>query len=135
MSSLKDLKLAQKAAAQQRALIAELQNVVRDIERCERTITELRDELAAVNARHPSPRTTRQDIDYLTELLRCANKKLAWEKLMGSVQKRTPELLEKMSKLLEDPANPPQEQTRTEIARVLEAVRSAMERLKIAKVE
>lgn len=129
MSSLKDIKLAQKSLQLQQQLINELESLVQDIERCEKTVGELQIELAAANAEYPSPRSTRQDIDYLTVLLRLANKKLVWEKNVGSLQKRTPVLLERMTALMDDPKNPPTEQTRAEIVRVLQGVQSAVERL------
>lgn len=129
MSSLKDIKLAQKKALEQQQLIPLLHNLVQDIERCERTIVQLKGELEAINARFPSPRTTRQDIDYLTALLQCANKKLVWEKQLASLQKRTPAVMEKMSALLQDPKNPPTEQTREKVLASLQAVQGAMERL------
>ncbi len=129
MSSLKDIKLAQKSLQLQQQLINEFESLVQDIERCEKTVGELQIELAAANAEYPSPRSTRQDIDYLTVLLRLANKKLVWEKNVGSLQKRTPVLLERMTALMDDPKNPPTEQTRAEIVRVLQGVQSAVERL------
>jgi hypothetical protein len=134
MASVKDLKLAQKIAAQQQQLISELEALVKDIERCERTILDLQQELGAANAKYPSPRTTREDIGYLTELLRCANKKLVWEKHLAALQKRTPPLLERMSRLMEDPQNPPQEEVRAQVLRALQAVQAAMERLSSAKM-
>lgn len=135
MSSLREIKLAQKVASQQRQLVTELESLARDIDRCEKMILDLQTELMAANAKYPSPRTTREDIAYLTELLKCANKKLVWEKLMGSLHKRAPALLEKMKKVMDDPENPPAEQTRAELARVLQEVQAALERLQIAKVE
>jgi hypothetical protein len=129
MTSPKELRLAQKSALQQQEVISELNALVRDIERCEKTIGDLQGELAAVNSKYPSPRTTRQDIDYLTDLLKCANKKLAWEKQIASLQKRTPAILEKMSALLNDPKNPPADQTRVEMLQALQCVRATMERL------
>jgi hypothetical protein len=74
MSSIKDLKLAQKAANEQRQVILELKTLVKDIERCEKTIVELKQELENVNSRHQGRRTTREDIAYLTDLLECAKK-------------------------------------------------------------
>src|SRR5215204_4579162 len=127
--SLKELRLADKSVAQQRQVIAELNSIVKDIERCERTITELQSELGAINSRFSGPRNTRQDIEYLTSLLNCAKKKLAWEKNLASLQKRTPQVLENMTSLLNDPKNPPADQTRMEMLRALQGVQSAMERL------
>jgi hypothetical protein len=133
MSTLKDLKLAQKSAARQQQLVAEIAGLVQDIERSEKTISILQGELAEANQRHPSPRTTRQDIAYLTELLRVANKKLAWEKQIASIQKRAPALLERMSELMEDPDHPPSDQVQAEVVRALHALQTSMERLTSAK--
>lgn len=127
--SLKELRLADKSIAQQRQVVAELNGIVKDIERCERTITELQTELGAINSRFSGPRNTRQDIEYLTSLLNCAKKKLAWEKNLSSLQKRTPQVLETMTSLLNDPKNPPAEATRSEMLHALQGVQGAMERL------
>jgi hypothetical protein len=133
MSSLKQLKLSQKSAARQREVIVELNSLVKDISRCEKTITELQRELAEVNAKYPGQRTTREDIAYLTDLLKCANKKLAWEKNIASLQKRTPALLEEMSSLMNDSLNPPDEQTKNEMLRSLQGLQAAMEQLQNIK--
>lgn len=133
MQSIKDLKLAEKTVVRQQHVVSELNTLVRDIERCEKTIVDLQNELAAVNAKYPSPRTTRQDIAYLTDLLKCANKKLAWEKQIASMQKRTPDTLEQMAALLNDPKNPPADAMRIEMLRALQGVQAAMERLQNIK--
>src|SRR5436190_24117160 len=135
MPSLKELKQAEKSIIQQHQVVLELSAIVKDIERCEKTITELQMELAATNSRYPSPRTTRQDIAYLTDLLKCANKKLAWEKQLASLQKRTPATLEKMAALLNDPKNPPADLIRVEMLKALQGVQAAMERLQNVKTE
>ena len=135
MQSTKDLKLAQKSVVLQQQVISELNTLVQDIERCEKTIVDLQNELAAVNAKYPSPRTTRQDIGYLTDLLKCANKKLAWEKQIASMQKRTPATLEKMARLLDDPKNPPSDAMREQMLRALQGVQAAMGRLQNMKAE
>src|SRR5438477_255691 len=134
MLSVKQLKLAEKAALQQRQVIAELNALAKDIERCEKTIITLRSELEAVNSKHQGQRTTREDIAYLTGLLECAKKKLAWEKQMASLQKRTPAILESMTGLMHDPQAPPAEETREEMLRALQIIQAAMERLNQAKV-
>src|SRR5689334_23301730 len=103
MASLKELRLAEKSLARQQQVVAELNTIVKDIIRCETTILDLQRELTAINAKYPPPRTTRQDIAYLTDLLKCAHKKLAWEKQLASLQKRTPATLESMAALLNDP--------------------------------
>ena len=129
MTSIKDLKLAEKSIVLQQQVISELNTLVRDIERCEKTILDLQGELAQVNSKYPSPRTTRQDVAYLTDLLKCANKKLAWEKQIASMQKRTPATLEKMAQLLNDPKNPPADEMRAQMLCALQGVQAAMERL------
>lgn len=129
MSSLKELKAAQKSAIQQQEVISELDALVRDIERCEKIIGDLQTELAAVNSKYPSARTTREDVDYLSDLLKCARKKLTWEKQIASLQKRTPAILQNMSNLLNDPKNPPAQDMRLEMLRGLQRVQATMERL------
>lgn len=135
MMTSKELRLAEKRAAEQRQLVLDLQSLARDMERCERSIVELKNELEDVNRRHQGRRTTREDVDYLSDLLACAKKKLAWEKTMGSLQKRTPVLLDKMTRLLNDPTAPPSGQVRAEILQCLQQVHASMERLQGAKVE
>jgi hypothetical protein len=135
MLSIKDLKLAEKSVVLQQQVVMELNTLVRDIERAEKTILDLQSELAAVNTRYPSPRTTRQDVGYLTDLLKCANKKLAWEKQIASMQKRTPATLEKMTFLLNDPKNPPADAMRVEMLKALQGVQAAMARLQNMKTE
>ena len=135
MSSIKDLKLAEKSVVLQKQVVSELNTLVRDIERCEKTILDLQSELTAVNANYPSPRTTRQDVAYLTDLLKCATKKLAWEKQIASMQKRTPATLQKMAELLNDPRNPPADAMKVEMMRALQGVQGAMERLQGMKGE
>src|SRR5688572_3280736 len=114
MSLRKQNKLAEKRAGEQQRVILELNALVKSIERCVKTITDLKSELELVNAAHQGSRTTRQEIDYLTELLKCAHKKLTWEKQLASLQKRTPELLEQMGRLLNDPLAAPDDPFREE---------------------
>ena len=132
MTTLKDLKLAEKSAAEQKSLITELNNVLGDIERCEKTIRDLKAELETINSQHKGPRSTREDIAYLTALLGCARKKLTWEKHLGSLQKRTPLALERLTQLLNDPKNPPPAEVRGEMLRALQAIQAAMERMQNA---
>jgi hypothetical protein len=133
MSSLKQIKSAQKAAVQCQQVIGELGSVVKDIARIEKSMTELTTELASVNAKYQGQRTTRQDVEYLSALLECAKKKLKWEKHLASLQKRTPEVLEKMSALLNDPQNPPPDPIRAQMFSSLQSVQEAMERLQAVK--
>src|SRR6185312_2238822 len=129
MSSIKDLKVEQKSLLLQQQVVAELNTLVKDIERSEKIILDLQSELSAVNSKYPSPRTTRQDVAYLTDLLKCATKKLAWEKQIASMQKRTPATLQKMSELLNDEKNPPADAMKVEMMRALQGVQGAMARL------
>jgi hypothetical protein len=134
MPSIKDLKLAEKSIVLQQQVVEELNTLVRDIERCEKTILDLQGDLAEVNTKYPSPRTTRQDVGYLTDLLKIANRKLAWEKQIASMQKRTPATLQRMSQLLNDEKNPPADAMRVEMLRALQGVQAAMARLQNMKV-
>jgi hypothetical protein len=135
MLTSKQLKLMEKLGAQQRQVVSELNALVKDIERCEKTIVDLKNELEAVNLKHQGQTTTRQNIDYLTDLLNCAKKKLTWERHMASLQKRTPLLMEKMSAVINDPLAPPVEETRAQILQSLNAVQNAMQRLQLVKME
>jgi chromosome segregation ATPase len=128
-------KLAEKAALEQRQVVVEIEALVKSIERCEKTISELKTELEQVNEKHKGRRTTQEDIAYLTDLLKCANKKLGWEKQMASLQKKTPALLDRMGTLTNDPMNPPTNEMRAAMLQGLEAVKSAMEKLEKVKVE
>ena len=129
MISLKNIKDAEKAAAQQQAVVLELNALAKDIERCERTLSTLRAELDMVNSKYAGQRNTREDIAYLTGLLDCAKKKLAWEKQIASLQKRTPALLEKMTAAMNDPRSPMSNDLRAQMLRSLQGIQAAMERL------
>jgi hypothetical protein len=134
VSSLKQLRLEEKSAAHQRRVILELNAIVKDIERSEKTISALKLELEAVNAKYQGPRNTREDIAYLTGLLDCAKKKLAWEKQITSLQKRTPALMEQMAGIMQDPKAPAASETREQMLQALQAIQSAMERLQKTQV-
>ena len=135
MSSLKQYKLAEKSVAQQLQVIGELAGLVKDIERCEKSILDLKTELEAVNEKHSARKTTREDIAYLEDLLKCAHKKLTWEKHRASLKKRTPDLLGRMSKLINDPQAPPSDEIRAGMLNALQSVQAAMERLEKVKIE
>ena len=135
MASIKQFKRMEKGAAQQQRVIGELNGIVKDIERCEQTISTLQKELLEINLRHQNRKTTRDDIAYLEDLLKCANKKLVWEKNIASLQKRTPLVLENVVKLMNDRQLPPDEQLRGQMLQSLQAVQGAMERLQSAKIE
>ena len=135
MSISKQLKQEEKSLLEQHNVILELQALVADIGRCEKSIHDLKKELEAVNLRHQHRKTTREDIDYLNDLLKCAHMKLAWEKRLASLQKRTPVLLNRMSAVINDPVNPPVESTRLQMLGALQGVQGAMERLQSVKME
>lgn len=134
MASSKALKLAHKSALLQRDLLVELGSLVKSIERGEKMISELKEELEAVNLTHQNRRTTREDIAYLEDLLRCAKKKLAWEKQMEALSRRTPSVLAQVTGVMNDTRNPPAEETRSHVLASLQKVQDAMERLEKAKV-
>ena len=135
MISIKDLKAAQKAAAEQKQILSEMAGLVADIDRCHKTIELVNQDLQRANAQYQGERTTRQDVEYLTVLLDCAKRKLAWEKQIGSVQKRTPDLLERLQKQMNDDKNPPAGEVREQMLAGLQALQAAMEQLQQAKVQ
>ena len=124
MSTRKALQLAQKSVARQQEVIAGLESLVKSIDRGEQMATSLKTEMEAVMKRHEQRTSTREDIAYLEDLLRCAKKKLAWEKQMAALQKRTPAILAEVSELMNDSANPPLEEARLRIMRSLQAVQA-----------
>lgn len=134
MATHKELKEAERVAQQQRLAITDLQDLAKDIERCERTIVTLKEELEQVNARHASRQSTQEDIDYLEDLLACAKRKLVWEKQMASLQKRTPELMQRIEDLVNHPQSSPDEQTRASMLEALHSVQASMKRLNEAKL-
>jgi hypothetical protein len=134
MKTTKQLKEAERVAGQQREVVLELQALVKDIERCEKTMGDLRDELGTVNQRHANRTTTQDDINYLEDLLACAKKKLVWEKQMASLQKRTPALMLRVETLVNHPESSPDEETRNALMGSLTGVKAAMERLNGAKL-
>jgi hypothetical protein len=135
MASSKALKLARKSALTQRDVLVELEALMKSIARGEKMILELKEEMELVGTKHRERKTTRDDIAYLEDLLRCAKKKLAWENQMASLAKRTPELLAKVTSVMNDPRHPPEEEVRAGIMRALQSIQGAMERLEQAKVQ
>jgi hypothetical protein len=129
MSLARQTQMAAVRAAEHRRLLAELGELATDVDRCERTIAETMEELNAVNAKYQGPRNTRQDVEYLTVLLECAKKKLAWEKKIASLQKRAPALLEAMTRILNDQDFPPTPEIRVEMLKSLQMVQAALTRL------
>ena len=135
MPSLKQFKRIEKGATQQQRVIGDLNGIAKDIERCEQTITSLQNDLVEINKRHANRKTTREDIAYLEDLLKCANKKLVWEKNIASLQKRTPAVLESVSRLMNDPQLPANDELRNQMLASLQSVQAAMERLQNAKIQ
>ncbi len=129
MVSLRQIAAEEKGVARQRQVLSELNSIVRDIERCEKTMMDLQRELGEANTKYQRPRTTREDVAYLSILLACAKKKLGWEQQIGSLQKRTPSILEQLVALLNDPQAPPAAETRNQMLASLQRVQAAMERL------
>jgi hypothetical protein len=134
MRSAKQIKLAEKIAREQREVITELQGMARDIERCEKNIVLLQSELELVNAKHANRTTTQDDVHYLEDLLACAKRKLGWEKHFGSLQKRTPELMQRVEELVNHPESQPDEPTRNALLASLQSVKNSMERLQGARL-
>jgi hypothetical protein len=66
---------------------------------------------------------------YLTALLKVANKKLIWEKNMSSLQKRTREIMSRVSQMVNDPKSPLDDQEKASLVPSLNAVQAAMQRL------
>jgi hypothetical protein len=117
-----------KAAEHQRVL-AELKGLAVSINRCQQTITSLMTELNAANAKFQGERSTPQEVEYLTILLACAKRKLAWEKQITSLQKRAPALLAEMATTLNDKDFPPPDALKAEMAHSLQIVQAALEQL------
>src|SRR4030095_806645 len=116
-------KLAEKAVMEQQRVVTELQSLVKSIERSEKTIDDLKKELEAVQKKYPVRKTTQEEIAYLTDLLKCANKKLGWEKQLASLQKRTPRILDQLTSVMNDPTNPPNDEMRAAMLRALQGVK------------
>jgi hypothetical protein len=118
-------------AAERRRVLDELKDLATDIERSQQTITAVMTELNAVNVKYQGERSTKQEVDYLTVLLSCAKRKLAWEKQIASLQKRAPALLEAMSKIMNDQQHPPSDELKAEMLRSLQIVQAALAKLQV----
>jgi hypothetical protein len=134
MSTSRQIKEEQRVTAQQKSLVGELQALVKDIERCDKTVQGLREELLKVNEKHANRTTTQDDIAYLEDLLGCARKKLVWEKQIASLQKRTPELMQRVEALVNHPNSNPDEETRNALMGSLTQVQASMKRLNEVKI-
>ncbi len=116
-------------AAEHRRLLADLKDLGVGVHRCQETIASLMAELSSANAKFEGQRSTQQEVEYLTILLACAKKKLAWEKQISSLQKRAPALLVEMTGALNDKDFPPADELKVEMLRSLQIVQAALERL------
>jgi predicted nucleic acid-binding Zn-ribbon protein len=134
MSTSRQIKEEQRVSGLQKGLVGELQALVKDIERCEKTVQGLKTELQLINERHANRKTTQDDISYLEDLLACARRKLVWEKQIGSLQKRTPELMQRVEALVNHPNSNPDEQTQTALMGSLTEVQASMRRLNEIKI-
>jgi len=138
MSSSRAKKLLHKSTVLQSEALTDLQALVKGIERAETLLAELKRDTEAMNARHQRnpdqpPRTTRDDIAYLEDLLKCARKKLAWEKQMEHLATRTPAVLATVSTVMNDAHHPPPGELRLNVLDLLQKVQTAMSRLDAAK--
>jgi hypothetical protein len=133
MSFGKSQRLARKTALLQQAVVHELQSLVKSIERAETLLAELKEETEVMNAKHQHRTTTREDIAYLEDLLKCAKKKLVWEKQMENVAKRIPAVLAQVSSVMNDTKYPPDDELRMNVVEMLQSVQQAMTRLEVAK--
>jgi hypothetical protein len=118
-------------AAERRRVLADLKQLAVDIGRCQETIVAVMAELTSANAKFQGQRTTRQEVEYLTVILACAKKKLAWEKQIASLQKRAPALLETMTKIMSDKEHPLSDELQAEMLQALQIVQNALARLQM----
>ena len=126
-------RLARKAALRQQEVVEALEGLANSIGKADTMITELKDQMEAVNAKHAHRKTTADDIAYLEDLLKCARKKLAWEQQMAKLSKRIPEVLEEVSAVMNDAVSPPPDETRVSVVKLLQNVQQSMARLEQAK--
>lgn len=129
MSSDRYTQNANIKAAERRRVLADLNELADDINRCDKTIGDVMGQLEAVNKKYQGERSTRQEVEYLTILLDCAKKKLAWEKQIASLKKRAPVLLERMTKVMTDEHYPPSEEMKADMLQCLKSVQAALSRL------
>ena len=133
--SSKSKRLLRKSNLLQAEALSDLETLVKSIERAETLLAELKHDTEAMNAAHQRdrPRTTREDVAYLEDLLKCARKKLAWETQMEKLATRTPEVLATVSTVMNDTQNPPPDHLRQGVLALLQKVQAAMTRLDAAK--
>jgi hypothetical protein len=125
-------KQQRRSAAQHQEAVQDLEGILKGIARGEELLTSLRVEMDEVNRKYPAQRTTQEDVDFLTDLLACAKKKLLLEKQIESLKKRVPAVLESVSNFITDPQSPPSPEMQDELLEMLKNVQQAMERLDAA---
>jgi hypothetical protein len=122
-------KQQRRIASHHQEAVEELEGILKGIERSEELITSLRIEMDAVNEKYPAQRTTQQDVDFLTDLLACAKKRLLLEKQIENLKKRVPAVLERVSKVITDRKAPPSAEMQNGLLEMLTRVQHAMEHL------
>jgi hypothetical protein len=125
-------KQQRRSAAHHQEAVQDLEGILKGIARGEELLTSLRVEMDEVNRKYPAQRTTQEDVDFLTDLLACAKKKLLLEKQIESLKKRVPAVLESVSNFITDPQSPPSPEMQDELLEMLKNVQQAMERLDAA---
>ena len=134
MSTARQIKTEQRVSGQQKGLVGELQALVKDLERAEKTVNSLKSELGSVAERHANRTTTQHEIAYLEDILACFRKKLVWEKQIASLQKRTPELMQRVEALVNHPQSNPDQETQDALMTSIKEVQAAMNRLNESKL-
>lgn len=122
-------KQQRRSAAHHDEAVQELEGILKGIERSEQIVVSLRDEMEDVNRKYPAERTTQEDVDFLTDLLACARKKLLLEKQIEVLKRRVPAALERVSKTVTDQKAPPTPEMQSDLLGKLKTVQQAMERL------
>lgn len=116
-------------AAERRRLLDDMKQLAADIDRSQATINAVVANLNAVNQKFQGDRNTKQEVEYLTALLDCAKRKLAWEKQIASLQKRAPAMLESMTRVLNDNDHPASDELKAELLKSLQSVQAALQKL------
>lgn len=122
-------KQQRRSAAHHDEAVQELEGILKGIERSEQIVVSLRDEMEDVNRKYPAERTTQEDVDFLTDLLACARKKLLLEKQIEVLKRRVPAALERVSQTVTDAKAPPTPEMQCDLLDKLKTVQQAMERL------
>jgi hypothetical protein len=125
-------KQQRRSTALHQQAVEELQGVAKAIERIEELIESLRIEMDAVGHKYPAERTAREDVDFLTDLLACAKKRLLWETQMEALRNRIPVVMEKVSQTINDPKGAPTTEMASGLLEMMQSVKNSMERLDAA---